>query len=84
MTDLEMPDEETQAETAAEGDDPGEGGGRTKSPSHRQSALRDLSRARKMMRSDESGLAADLLLQSAMVKALFDLADAIRDGRSPQ
>jgi hypothetical protein len=32
------------------------------------------------MRTDEAGGGAELLLQSAMVKALLDLADAIREG----
>jgi hypothetical protein len=81
MSDLEMPDEETATADmdggeAADNDDTP----RAKNASHRQSALRDLSRARKQMRTDEAGGGAELLLQSAMVKALLDLADAIREG----
>jgi hypothetical protein len=78
MSDFEMPDEEAAADMdgAEAADTP-----RVKDPSHRQSALRDLSRARKQMRSDEAGGGAELLMQSAMVKALLDLADAIREGR---
>jgi len=82
MSDLEMPDEETTA--GLEGEE-AEGSPRIKGDvSHRQSALRDLSRARKLMRGDESGGGVELLLQSATVRALLDVADAIRGDKSAE
>jgi hypothetical protein len=64
MSDLEMPDEET-ARADMDGGEAGDNDDtpRVKNPSHRQSALRDLSRARKQMRTDEAGGGAELLLQ---------------------